>query len=75
MSDPEVTGGDSPSTNGNSTNSSSNGTTNNNNDSTSKMNGSKSGSSETRTPDYAKLIQYGLDNKVASRIDDIYQTG
>ncbi|XP_046967187.1 heterogeneous nuclear ribonucleoprotein R-like isoform X3 [Vanessa cardui] len=28
-----------------------------------------------RTPDYHKLIEYGLDTKVASKLDDIYKTG
>lgn len=32
-------------------------------------------SDEGRTPDFDKLIQYGLDSKVALRIDDIYKTG
>ena len=30
---------------------------------------------EERTEDYEKLIAYGLDMKVASRLDDIYKTG
>ncbi|XP_032515962.1 heterogeneous nuclear ribonucleoprotein R isoform X1 [Danaus plexippus] len=28
-----------------------------------------------RTPDYIKLIDYGLDPKVATKLDDIYKTG
>ncbi|XP_076259466.1 synaptotagmin binding cytoplasmic RNA interacting protein isoform X3 [Rhynchophorus ferrugineus] len=28
-----------------------------------------------RTPDYQKLIDYGLDEKVASKLDEIYKTG
>ncbi|XP_033224709.1 heterogeneous nuclear ribonucleoprotein R isoform X8 [Belonocnema kinseyi] len=28
-----------------------------------------------RTEDYAKLIQYGLDEKVAAKLDEIYKTG
>ncbi|KAF9408584.1 hypothetical protein HW555_011782 [Spodoptera exigua] len=28
-----------------------------------------------RTPDYRKLIDYGLDPKVAAKLDDIYKTG
>ncbi|XP_048489560.1 heterogeneous nuclear ribonucleoprotein R isoform X6 [Plutella xylostella] len=28
-----------------------------------------------RTPDYRKLIEYGLDPKVAAKLDDIYKTG
>ncbi|XP_013142289.1 PREDICTED: heterogeneous nuclear ribonucleoprotein R-like isoform X2 [Papilio polytes] len=28
-----------------------------------------------RTPDYRKLIEYGLDPKVAGKLDDIYKTG
>ncbi|XP_045521427.1 heterogeneous nuclear ribonucleoprotein R isoform X3 [Pieris brassicae] len=28
-----------------------------------------------RTPDYRKLIEYGLDSKVAAKLDDIYKTG
>ncbi|XP_072949898.1 heterogeneous nuclear ribonucleoprotein Q isoform X1 [Epargyreus clarus] len=28
-----------------------------------------------RTPDYRKLIEYGLDPKVATKLDDIYKTG
>ncbi|XP_043285812.1 heterogeneous nuclear ribonucleoprotein R isoform X2 [Venturia canescens] len=28
-----------------------------------------------RTEDYAKLIEYGLDGKVASKLDEIYKTG
>ncbi|CAH0723538.1 unnamed protein product, partial [Brenthis ino] len=28
-----------------------------------------------RTPDYPKLIEYGLDPKVATKLDDIYKTG
>ncbi|CAH2085247.1 unnamed protein product [Euphydryas editha] len=28
-----------------------------------------------RTPDYHKLIEYGLDSKVAAKLDDIYKTG
>ncbi|CAB3222349.1 unnamed protein product [Arctia plantaginis] len=28
-----------------------------------------------RTPDYRKLIDYGLDSKVAAKLDDIYKTG
>lgn len=28
-----------------------------------------------RTEDYAKLIQYGLDEKVAGKLDEIYKTG
>ncbi|KAI5633590.1 RNA recognition motif domain-containing protein [Phthorimaea operculella] len=28
-----------------------------------------------RTPDYSKLIEYGLDAKVAAKLDDIYKTG
>lgn len=28
-----------------------------------------------RTEDYAKLIKYGLDQKVAAKLDDIYKTG
>ena len=28
-----------------------------------------------RTEDHAKLLEYGLDKKVADRLDDIYKTG
>jgi len=28
-----------------------------------------------RTPDYAKLLECGLDEKVAAKIDEIYKTG
>ncbi|XP_039750739.1 heterogeneous nuclear ribonucleoprotein R isoform X1 [Pararge aegeria] len=28
-----------------------------------------------RTPDYRKLLEYGLDPKVATKLDDIYKTG
>ena len=38
-------------------------------------NGVSNGGGGDRTADYDKLIQYGLDSKVASRIDDIYKTG
>jgi hypothetical protein len=31
--------------------------------------------SEERTQDYKSLIDYGLDTKVAGRLDDIYKTG
>jgi hypothetical protein len=31
--------------------------------------------SEDRTQDYKSLIDYGLDTKVAGRLDDIYKTG
>ena len=27
------------------------------------------------TPEYQKLIEYGLDDKVATRLEEIYQTG
>ena len=30
---------------------------------------------EERTQDYKSLIDYGLDTKVAGRLDDIYKTG
>ena len=30
---------------------------------------------EQRSQDYKKLIQYGLDDKVAAKLDDIYSTG
>jgi hypothetical protein len=30
---------------------------------------------QQRTPDYKFLIEYGLDTKVAGRLDDIYKTG
>lgn len=33
------------------------------------------GSSKSKSEDYDKLITYGLDEKVASRLDAIYQTG
>lgn len=32
-------------------------------------------SAANRTQDYEKLIEYGLDSKVAEKLDDIYQTG
>jgi hypothetical protein len=28
-----------------------------------------------RTEDYAKLVEYGLDEKVAGKLDEIYKTG
>jgi hypothetical protein len=28
-----------------------------------------------RTEDYAKLLEYGLDEKVAGKLDEIYKTG
>lgn len=28
-----------------------------------------------RTPDYPKLIDYGLDKRVAGKLDEIYKTG
>ena len=28
-----------------------------------------------RTEDYAKLVDYGLDEKVAGKLDEIYKTG
>lgn len=28
-----------------------------------------------RTKDYQKLLEYGLDSKVAAKLDEIYQTG
>ena len=31
--------------------------------------------SKERTEDHAKLLEYGLDKKVADRLDDIYKTG
>ena len=31
--------------------------------------------SSNRTIDYEKLIEYGLDAKVAEKLDDIYKTG
>ena len=30
---------------------------------------------ESRTPDYQKLVDYGVNEKVAVKIDDIYKTG
>lgn len=30
---------------------------------------------EEKTADYPKLIEYGLDKKVAAKLDDIYKTG
>lgn len=33
------------------------------------------GESSTRTEDYQKLIEYGLDEKVAAKLDEIYKTG
>jgi hypothetical protein len=30
---------------------------------------------EQRSADYQKLIQYGLDEKVSAKLDDIYNTG
>ena len=32
-------------------------------------------SGDDKTEDHAKLIEYGLDKKVADRLDDIYKTG
>jgi heterogeneous nuclear ribonucleoprotein R len=32
-------------------------------------------SSEPHSEDYDKLIEYGLDEKVASKLDEIYKTG
>ena len=32
-------------------------------------------SEKERTEDHAKLLEYGLDKKVADRLDDIYKTG
>ena len=29
--------------------------------------------SKEKTPDYRKLIEYGLDSKVADKLDDIYK--
>jgi heterogeneous nuclear ribonucleoprotein R len=31
--------------------------------------------SEPHSADYGKLIEYGLDEKVASKLDEIYKTG
>uniref|UniRef100_A0A336MQH5 CSON005243 protein n=1 Tax=Culicoides sonorensis TaxID=179676 RepID=A0A336MQH5_CULSO len=33
------------------------------------------GGDGVRTEDYVKLLEYGLDRKVASKLDDIYKTG
>jgi hypothetical protein len=30
---------------------------------------------ESHSEDYCKLIEYGLDEKVASKLDEIYKTG
>ena len=31
--------------------------------------------SKDKTPDYKKLIEYGLDAKVADKLDEIYKVG
>lgn len=36
---------------------------------------SEEGGSDSKTEDYAKLIEYGLDKKVAAKLDEIYKTG
>ena len=43
--------------------------------STEKLRSSDELRSTERTPDYKFLIEYGLDTKVAGRLDDIYKTG
>lgn len=37
--------------------------------------GGDEAAAEERTPDYEKLLEYGLDAKVAGRLDEIYKTG
>lgn len=37
--------------------------------------GGEASSTEQRTPDYHKLIEYGLNEKVAVKLDQIYQLG
>ena len=44
-------------------------------DSSSSSSIGSNGSSGARTEDYKFLIDYGLDTKVAGRLDDIYKTG
>lgn len=31
--------------------------------------------SSERTPDYTKLLEYGLDKRIAGKLDDIFKTG